>query len=271
MTLLLAHLLTFVLYGALSLYFWQATWKSVPPAGIPPARQRILILVPLLLHAGLLYQSLFAPPTLNLTLANALSAILWLTVLIYWITSFRYNLEGLPALVLPFAAVAVLLPLLLPAPHPLPYAELPAFKVHFLIAMLAYSLFTIAAMHALLMAVVERSLHQRALPNLLQNLPPLLTMERLLFRIIGGGFVLLTLTLASGMLFSEELFQKPLQFNHKNLFGIISWLVFAALLGGRVVYGWRGRTAIRWTLSGFILLLLAYVGTKFVLEIVLHR
>ena len=96
-------------------------------------------------------------------------------------------------------------------------------------------------------------------------------MEAVLFRIIWTGFILLTLTLASGIVFSEELFGKPLQLSHKTLFGIISWAVYAALLGGRQLYGWRGRMAVRLTIAGFILLLLAYVGSKFVLEVILHR
>jgi ABC-type uncharacterized transport system permease subunit len=146
--------------------------------------------------------------------------------------------------------------------------------------MLAYSLFTLAALHALLMAVVERRLHGGAgakrtglqpMNGLLANLPPLLTLEALLFRIIGLGFVLLTLTLVSGAVFSETLFDQAIRLNHKTLFAIVSWLIFAALLAGRYFYGWRGRVALRWTLAGFITLLLAYVGSRFVLEVVLQR
>jgi ABC-type uncharacterized transport system permease subunit len=181
----------------------------------------------------------------------------------------------------------------LPASHTLPHSELFLFKIHLHIAILAYSLFTIAALHALLMALVERHLHSRPLSTLLQRLhegrwedvvddsrplstllqrlPPLLTMEHLLFRILWAGFILLTLTLASGMLFSEEIFGQALQFSHKTLFALISWAIYAALLAGRHVYGWRGRTAIRWTLSGFAALLMAYIGSKFVLEILLGR
>ena len=86
-----------------------------------------------------------------------------------------------------------------------------------------------------------------------------------------GGILLLTLTVASGMVFSEELFGKSLQLTHKTVFALLSWAIYAALLGGRQVYGWRGRTAIRWTLSGFMALLLAYIGSKFVVEVVLGR
>jgi ABC-type uncharacterized transport system permease subunit len=101
--------------------------------------------------------------------------------------------------------------------------------------------------------------------------PPLLTLEAVLFRTIGAGFVLLTLVVSSGIFFSEMLFGQPLQFNHKVVFGILSWLVFGGLLLGRHFRGWRGRTALYWTLTGFVLLLFAYVGSQFVLEVLLGR
>ena len=264
------YLLTAVLYGVLAVHFWRTLWAGTA-APWSRARERLALLAPLALHTLLLYRSAFAGEGLHLGVANAVSMIIWLTVLIYWAGSFFYSLDGLQALILPVAAAAALLPALLPAPAPLPNTELPAFRVHLLIALLSYSLFTIASLHVLLMAVVERRLHGGALPSALGKLPPLLAMEGLLFRIIGAGFVLLTLTLASGVFFSEELFGRPLQFTHKTVFGILSWLIFGALLGGRALYGWRGRVAVRWTLAGFLMLVLAYIGSKFVLEVILGR
>jgi ABC-type uncharacterized transport system permease subunit len=123
----------------------------------------------------------------------------------------------------------------------------------------------------LMMAVMERRLHRGNLPQFMKGLPPLLSMETLLFRIIAAGVVLLTLTLGSGILFSEELFGKPMQLNHKTVFGILSWIIFVALLAGRGRYGWRGRIAMRWTLAGFLSLVLAYIGSRFVLEVLLQR
>ena len=229
------------------------------------------VLLPLAMHGFLLGRSVFAPDGLHLGLANAISAILWLTVLIYWIGNFFYRLDGLQALVLPLAAVATLLPIVMPVPGVLPNTQFAAFKMHLLISLLAYSLFTIASLHVALMALVEKRLHDASVPQVLQQLPPLLTMEALLFRIIWAGFVLLTLTLATGVLFSEVLFGKAAPFTHKTVFGIVSWLIFAALLVGRHVYGWRGRTAVRWTLTGFAMLVLAYIGSRFVLEVLLGR
>jgi len=271
---ILLYPLTALLYGAIAFYYWRTQWvATAPPAQQSGAAQPVhyIALVPLVLHVFTLADSAFAPDGLHLGVGTAISAILWLTVLIYWLGNFFYRLEGLQALVMPLAALGVLLPLLLPEPRPLPNTALLAFKVHLLIAIVAYSLFTIASLHVLLMTLLERRLHQGGLPVVLQRLPPLLTMEALLFRILWTGFVLLTLTLVTGVIFSEELFGKAARFNHKSVFGVASWLIFAALLGGRYTYGWRGRVAVRWTLAGFFTLVLAYIGSKFVLQVVLGK
>jgi len=264
------YLGVFLAYGALAVYFWRAQ-----AAGQEDELGRGLIhyavLLPLALQGYLLYETLFIEGQMNFGLVNSLSLILWLTMLVYWVARFFYPIASLQTLVLPLAAVGALLPALFPATHLQPENASLVSEAHIMVAMLAYSLFTIAVLHAGLMSLVEKRLHHAILPRALHNLPPLLTMEALLFRIIVAGFTLLTLTLASGMIFSEELFGKPWQFNHKMLFGFLSWGVFAVLLAGHYIYGWRGRTAIRWTVSGFVFLLLAYVGSKFVMEVFLHR
>ncbi|MEO8629781.1 MAG: cytochrome c biogenesis protein CcsA [Betaproteobacteria bacterium] len=228
-------------------------------------------MVPLLLHTVLLYRSVFADDQMYLGAGDAVSVIIWLTVAIYWVGGIFYRLEGLQVFITAAAAVLVWAPLAFPSVHPLAHTSLPAFRLHILISLLAYSLFTIASLQALLMAILEKRLHGGRLPRFLQSLPPLLSMEQLLFRILGLGTLLLTLTLGSGMLFSEELFGQPLKFTHKVVFGILAWCIFAALLTGRRVYGWRGRLALNWTLLGFLALVLAYIGSKFVLEVVLNR
>lgn len=272
---ILPYLVNALLYAALAFYFWRTRWR---PTAVTPAAgasfnvfEHYAVLAPLALHTWLLAGAVLAPDGLHLGVGNSVSVILWLTVLIYWLGNFHYRLDGLQALVLPVAAVAALLPAVFPSLKPVPNSDLAAFKLHLLIAMLAYSLFTIASLHVLLMALLERRLHDGALPRALRGLPPLLAMETLLFRIIGAGFILLTLTIASGVAFSEELFGKAATLNHKTVFGLLSWIIFAALLGGRHIYGWRGRIAVRWTLAGFLMLVLAYLGSKFVLEVILGR
>ena len=261
---ILLHALTALLYAALASHLWNTRWRGRSAAPLSTL-ERTAILVPLVLHSALLWNDLFATP-----------AMLWLAVAIYWVEGLFVRVEGMQPLVLALAAVCAPLPGVFPGFPTPPYTNSPAFRVHLVLAMFAYSLFTLAALHALLMTIVERRLHggagaKSAEAGPLANLPPLLTLEALLFRIIGLGFLLLTLTLVSGAVFSETLFGQALRINHKTLFAIVSWLIFAALLAGRHFYGWRGRVALRWTLAGFVSLLLAYVGSRFVLEVVLHR
>lgn len=264
------HLLTFVLYAVLAILFWRAQ-----AAGNAEQQNRGVlghaVAVPLALHGWLLYDTLFIWGALNLGLVYALSLILWLTVLVYWLARYFYPLSSLQTLVLPLAALSTVLPALFPEAHILAQPASALFDTHVLVAMLAYSLFTIAALHAGLMSLVEKRLHHAKLPKVLRNLPPLLTMESLLFRVIGVGFVLLTITVVSGMLFSEHIFGHAWQFNHKVLFGLVSWFVFAVLLWGHRFHGWRGRTAVVWTMIGFGSLALAYLGSRFVIEFILQR
>jgi len=272
---ILPYVINALLYAAIGAMLVRGMGRQPAPApgasrGSPhPAH--FLVLIPLVLHTSLLARAMFSNGEMYMSVGTALSTIVWLSVLIYWLGNFFYRLEGVHALVIPVAAIGVLMPALLPAVKPLPNASMPFFRLHLVISMLAYSFFTIASLHVLLMAVLEKRLHAGTLPPLLRGLPPLLAMERLLFRIIAAGFILLTLSLASGMIFSEELFGKPLQVSHKVIFGILAWLIFGTLLLGRLRWGWRGRTAQRWTLAGFLVLLLAYIGSKFVLEVVLRR
>ena len=260
-------------------YLAQAwtTWRTLG-ASVRGGTWRPVFL-PLLIcaHAVLLGLAVAGGDEFRFGFAQALSATLLLAVLVLWIEDMFVPVRGLDVLVLPAAAICVLLPLVWQGVAVTTGADSYALRLHLLVAMAAYSLLTIAALHAMLMAVLDRRLHsplqapRQGIDRILGQLPSLLALERLLFRLIAAGFVLLTATLATGLFFSEQLFDRALRFEHKTVFTIASWLVFAALLGGRIVFGWRGRTALRWTFAGFLMLLLAYVGSRFVLEVVLGR
>lgn len=269
---ILLQLVPATLYGLLGVHFWHSRWRdpAVPSRGTR-TWESLALFAGLTVHGFGLFGELFPGPYMQFGFGLALALVLWLALVFYWIQSWFARTEGLQMMVLPAAALAALLPVAFPAQHELTRAALPMFRAHFLVAMLAYGLFTLAAMHAVLMAVAERRLHKGRLSRAFANLPPLLTMETLLFRLIGIGFALLTLTLGSGVLFSEEVFGRPLQFDHKTVFAFVSWIIFAGLLTGRFVRGWRGRTALKWTLAGFGALMLAYVGSRFVLEVILGR
>jgi ABC-type uncharacterized transport system permease subunit len=166
--------------------------------------------------------------------------------------------------------VCALLPALAPSHHRIAFAGEPWAAVHIGIALVAYALFVVVALQAIVMTGLEKRLH-RGEPDAVAATPPLLTLERYMFRLLTVGFVLLTLTLASGMLFSEEIFGKAVTFTHKNVFSVAGWVAFAVLLFGRWRYGWRGRPALKWILAGTLLLVLGYLGSKFVREVVLGR
>lgn len=295
------YALTALLYGGLAVAGWRAhRHTAVEPAlagipagaALPPARAsnasgmsgigRALLCVALLVHGVLLHTTIFPQNAMIFGFAFALSAMFWLGAGIYWIESFFFPLDGLRLLVLPLACVASLLPLLFGGVRVLPYSAAPMFKLHFLIANIAYGLFAIAALHAILMLMVEKRLQNMRgsaarhtsngwLTSWLDTLPPLLTLEKLLFRLIAAGFVLLTLTLVSGIAFNEQLVDRAFKLDHKTVFAFLSWLMFGALLTARRVSGWRGRAALRWVLASFVALLLAYVGSRFVFEVLLHR
>ncbi len=272
-------LLLYFSTGACWLVLSGAAWRASRPvvaAGPEPRGEirfeSVLVPIALVLHGMLLYQRIIVAEGLDLGVANAISMLTWLTVLIYWLAGLAFQgLSAILGLMAPFALLAVLLQAFVPSRHIVTYGGDPLFTLHFVIAMLAYSLFTVAAVHALVMLAEEKWLHKGALPPFLKSIPPLLEMEALLFRILLAAFVLLTLTVVSGTFFSEQLFGKPFTFTHKVFFGLLSWGIFGALLAGHYLRGWRGRTAVRWTLAGFAALLLAYVGSKVVLELILGR
>jgi ABC-type uncharacterized transport system permease subunit len=278
---IVVHLVATAAYLGLAWHFWNTRWRQ---AGTLEKKsldlnpwERLAILVPVALHGWLLFQGIFAAPVLRFGFAQALSAMLWLAVLIYWVESLFFRLEGMQPLVLGGAGLCLLLPLWFPGRAIAQSST--DFKVHLTLALIAYSLFTIAILHAVLMAVADRLLHRglkdaaggHRLEGPIANLPPLLTIEQMLFRLIAVAFVFLTITLATGMLLSNDLFGKPLRFNHETVFAVASWLTFAILLWGRWFRGWRGQTALRWTIAGFVMVVLANIGTAFVLEVVLKR
>jgi ABC-type uncharacterized transport system permease subunit len=220
------------------------------------------------LHGLILYQGIVSAAGLSLDFFDAFSLVAWSVALVLLLSSLTKPVENLGILLLPVAAVAIVLELQFGTPGGDERAPW-GLSVHILISLLAYSLLTLASVQAILLAIQDRHLHNRQPGGFVRALPPLQTMEALLFEVIGIGFFLLSLALVSGFVFLEDMFAQHLV--HKTLLSILSWIVFAMLLWGRFRFGWRGRTAIRGTLVGFAFLMLAYFGSKAVLELILQR
>ena len=141
--------------------------------------------------------------------------------------------------------------------------------VHIITSVIAFGVLSIAGVYAVFVELIDRLLRRHSVNKLVQTLPALDTLEELLFYLIKAGFIVLTVSLATGLIFVNDLFGQHLA--HKTLLSIFAWLVFAMLLWGRWKKGWRGRVAVRLTLAGIGLLLLAYFGSKLILEVFLQR
>ncbi len=236
------------------------------------ARLGILSLVTgaIVLHAAVLYPGLRLETGLNLSLTTAYSLVAWIVAVLYLFAFLYRPVDNLGIVVLPLAGLAVLTAWQWPAQQLLPLSS-PWQAVHIVVSLLAYSLLCLAAVQSLLLLAQERELKHQHPNGFIRALPPMETAETLMFQMIGLGFVLLTLTVITGVAFTEIFFGKPFHLTHHIVLASSAWMVYAILLIGRWRLGWRGRPAIRWTLAGFLLLLLAYFGSKFVLEVLLGR
>lgn len=235
------------------------------------SRPAILItgFVALALHAGVLYSELHTAQGINLSFFNAGSLTAWMISALLLISALGKPVESLGLVVFPLACIALLTDLYFPGSHMLADETNWELRLHVVVSILAYAMLTLATVQALVLALQDRNLRSHHPGGLMRALPPLQTMESLLFEMIGLGFILLSLSLLSGFIYLENMFAQHVA--HKTLLSLIAWIVFAGLLWGRYRFGWRGTTAIRWTLSGFVLLMLAYFGSKAILELVLQR
>jgi ABC-type uncharacterized transport system permease subunit len=221
------------------------------------------------LHGGSLLDMCDWAGNVNFSFAGTSSLAALSIVAVLLLASLGKPVDKLGIIVFPLAALLVLLKLALPGDAHILKTHSWKMDLHILSSMLAYSFLNIAALQAILVATQDWRLRNHQPGSLIRSLPPLQTMEKLLFQLIGAGFALLSVSLATGFLFVENLFAQHLV--HKTVLSIVAWLVFAVVLGGRTWRGWRGPIAIRWTLGGFVSLMLAYFGSKMVLEWILNR
>jgi ABC-type uncharacterized transport system permease subunit len=223
-----------------------------------PSTQRLLALA-WLLHAGALAWGLVGGEP-RFSWAPAISVTAWLVLTVYGFESRMYPQLKVQRVLAALGAAAVLLAVLFPG-TPLHVSASPWLPLHLALGIASYGLFAAAVVHAWLMTRAEKQIRLATEP---QGNVPLLTMERLTFRFVTAGFVLLSATLVAGLLFGWK-------WDHKTVFSVLAWLSFAVLMVGRLRFGWRGRKARRVLYAGSALLVLAYVGSRFVLEVVLAR
>lgn len=256
---------------AFILYIAAASWQGLTLARRVPPRTALVrsfgllgLLCHLPLAIGLLDQGASLLPGLS-TSAVLASGLAVLTLLV--VSLFKPVLNVATGL-FPLAGLTLLLAVGLPSPERHP-GMTPGIALHALSSALAFAFLAIAAFQAILLGVQNQALRHHHIRGVVQSLPPLTSMERILFELIWAGMALLSLAIASGFVFVDDMFAQHLV--HKTVLSLLAWVIFATLLVCHHWLGWRGMRAVRWTLVGYLVLLLAYFGSKFVLEVLLTR
>ncbi len=219
-----------------------------------------------LLQAASLNRLIIQPQSLNLGFFAALALITWLISIQILLSSVYRRIESLGIFVFPLSGLANVVASLHLSDHLIATGD-SAIKGHIMISVIAYSLITLGAFQAGLLAYQDHSIRQHQPGGFIRFLPPLHDMENLLFQFLGFGFVCLSASLLSGFIYLENIFAQQLV--HKTVLSIVAWVILGILLFGRLRFGWRGKKAIRWTLSAFAFLMLAFFGSKLVLEFIL--
>ena len=260
---------------AIFLYLLAACWMGVRvfsrDAAPSTFKYRLLAVggVALLLHAFVLHHTIITDQGYDLGFYHAFSLMSWVVVLLVLLTVLIRPTENLAIVFLPFTALALILEQVFSSDHMISDHASIGLRMHVVLSISAYSLLAIAAVQSIILAVQEYQLrHKHPVPSL-RLFPPMQTMEEFLIQLLAIGFFLLSLSLATGLMFVHNIMAQHLA--HKIVFSILAWLLFGLVLLGRWRRGWRGKTLIRWTLGGFISLMLAYFGSKLVLELILNR
>lgn len=227
----------------------------------------IVGLIAVVCHSFSLRATLLSADGLNLGFFKVSSLISWLICAITLIAMIRRPLINLLVVLFPLAALAIIVSSQAPGTQTTLSDFNRGLLAHILLSVSAYAVLTIAAMQAALVAIQDLQLKHHHTRGIIQILPPLQLMETILFEVIWCGVLLLTASIVSGMIFLEDIFAQHLV--HKTVLSIAAWLMFAILLWGHHQLGWRSKTAVRWTLSGFTILMLGYFGSKMVLELIL--
>ena len=252
-----------------ALFYCLSAFLIVKQLGTAPNRRWVTLLpamIAVLVHASALNDLINLPQGLNLGFFAAFSLIAWLISLQIIISSFYRRIESLGVVIFPISGIASLAASQHFSDHLITTSD-HAIQGHIMISVIAYSLITLGAFQAGLLAYQDRSIKQHHPGGFIRFLPPLHDMETLLFQFLGFGFICLSASLLSGFVYLEDIFAQHLV--HKTALSIVAWIILGVLLFGRVKFGWRGIKAIRWTLTSFVFLMLAFFGSKLVLEFIL--
>ena len=259
------------MFSALAIILYAVAWSLILKNALnkepKSSLAMMIILAGIIAHFFSVYFSLHSEAGMQLGVFKVSSLFMLVINMIVGLSSLKKPLHNLFLGLLPLSVLSILIGLIFSSPITAKEHISSGTVVHILLSILAYSLLTIASLQAILLAYQNKMLRTKHPSNVMGFLPPLQTMETLMFELVWGGMVFLTLSILVGFVIIEDFLGQKLR--HKTTFTVISWLIYATLLGGRHFLGWRGISAIRWVLGGFIALMLAYFGSKFVIEVIL--
>jgi ABC-type uncharacterized transport system permease subunit len=264
----LANSLAFLLYlGCSAMLIRRFVQQGQTPAAlsIPVG---ILTILALLFHGTGIFFTMQQAGGWDVSLFATVAIATWLMAFLTFLSGAKFSVAHPGIIIYPLVALSLILQVQVPEAAVKPISQ-PALEWHILLSLAAYSLFTLAALQAIALAIQEKQLRQRHIAGLVRKLPPLQTMESTLFNLLSAGFILLTIGLITGFTFLDDIMAQHLV--HKTMLSLVAWFLFAILLWGRRRYGWRGKTAVKWTLFGFTFLALAFIGSKLILEFLLER
>jgi len=270
-TLIGLTLVAAILYFTSGAMLWRRLFTYSQAITAAFSVELVLAVIAMIVQGILLYLTIVARPGLGLTLVHAASFAGWITVALFLLLVIWKRLSILGVFILPLASICVLLTITAPSSTETTVTQSTMATVHLLVALLAYGFLALAVAQALLLQIQENQLRHGRPGQKMISMPAVETMETTMFALIVTGFLLLTIALASGVIFSEQLYGRVLIFNHHIVLSICAWLSFGTLLLGRYLRGWRGQRATLWTCVGFGILVLAYFGTRLVLEVILGR
>jgi len=229
----------------------------------------IVWFIALAIHILSIHTPIMNGEPLSFSFFTLSSYVMWFISLLLFITTVTRRIESLAIIILPITILSILLGMTIGSGSERVVNMHSGLGIHILISLLAYSILMLASFQSLLLHTQNKHLHNRQNNGFIRTLPSLEDMEHFLFRLITIGVILLTISLVSGFYYLENLFGSSVA--HKTILSIISWIIFTSLLIGRWKYGWRGKIAVRWTLAGFIVLALAFFGSKFIQEFVIDK
>ncbi|UOF93779.1 MAG: cytochrome c biogenesis protein CcsA [Bordetella sp.] len=274
-SLILTYAISTIIYSVLSIFFWQHLYKNKEFEKIN-IKLHVFLLIGIIAHGFSLRANLLENNSLFLNPTIGFSAILWLSLIILWTeNTIARKMGRLYLILLPLGALSCILAANFAKKSLIQSSENYWLRIHLFLALSSYGLITVAAFHAIFMALLNyylrnflKKISENSFVNQIFEIqPPILIQEKILFRTIGIGFLFLTLTVGSGLVASViVLNETSWLFDHKIIFTLLSWVTFGLLLLGRYRWGWRGRVALHWTLSGFLFLVLTYVSQKFIIS-----